>query len=384
MKRREFIKAGIVTAPLYAVGFSAIAENTMPNHLPIINDEMNRNEYLPYYDEREITQPVDLCDDKGALNPDAVGWSRIPLHRCNLRGHWGRKKKWNFWSFISGDFNFNIIIADADYVGVAGGNMLDLKTKHRITEEMIRIPSNVLNMPDEVEKDISFNSPNLSFSMIHENGGIKTVFNCASMEGEQVNADFFIHKPASHENVNVVVPWTAQRFQFTAKQYALPTEGTVKVGKREYLMDPDKCFGALDFGRGMWPYRAHWNWAAGTGKQGSDILGINFGAKWTTGTGSNQNSVCLNSKLYKFHEDVEFRFDPKAPMKPWRVRTVHSNDVDISLTPAFNENRSLNLGLLKAKGNMSLGKWSGKLKLDGRTFEIKDLMGWAEENIWRW
>ncbi|MEV5398578.1 hypothetical protein AB0N26_20700 [Streptomyces cellulosae] len=36
--------------------------------------------------EREITSPVDLCLPDGRLNPAAVGWTRRPLHRANLRG----------------------------------------------------------------------------------------------------------------------------------------------------------------------------------------------------------------------------------------------------------------------------------------------------------
>ena len=46
--------------------------------------------------EREITSPVDLCLPDGTLNREAVGWTRHPLHRTNLRG-WGRSKRWEYW-----------------------------------------------------------------------------------------------------------------------------------------------------------------------------------------------------------------------------------------------------------------------------------------------
>ena len=45
--------------------------------------------------EREITEPVDLCDSRGRLNPSARGWARNPLLRANLRRAWGRKKMWD-------------------------------------------------------------------------------------------------------------------------------------------------------------------------------------------------------------------------------------------------------------------------------------------------
>ncbi len=47
--------------------------------------------------EREITEPVDLCLPDGRLNPDAVGWTRTPLHTTNLWG-WGRAKRWEYWN----------------------------------------------------------------------------------------------------------------------------------------------------------------------------------------------------------------------------------------------------------------------------------------------
>ena len=53
------------------------------------------------YPEPEITQPIQLCDEKGLLNPNAVGWSRSPRHDCNLRGHWPRKKRWNYWAIVT-------------------------------------------------------------------------------------------------------------------------------------------------------------------------------------------------------------------------------------------------------------------------------------------
>lgn len=40
----------------------------------------------------ELTEPLDLCLPDGALDPRAVGFTRRPLHRPNLRG-WGRTKR---------------------------------------------------------------------------------------------------------------------------------------------------------------------------------------------------------------------------------------------------------------------------------------------------
>jgi hypothetical protein len=76
---------------------------------------MRRESYRPVYEEREVTTATDLCDAGGRLDPAAVGWSRAPLVRANLSGHWLRKKRWNFWNWISPRFVFSVTLADIDY-----------------------------------------------------------------------------------------------------------------------------------------------------------------------------------------------------------------------------------------------------------------------------
>ncbi len=48
----------------------------------------------------EITSAVPLCTASGRLNPEAVGWSRRPVHTANLRG-WGRTKRWEYWGIVT-------------------------------------------------------------------------------------------------------------------------------------------------------------------------------------------------------------------------------------------------------------------------------------------
>ena len=60
--------------------------------------------------EREITEAVDLCRPDGRLSPDAVGWSRHPLHRTGLRG-WGRSKRWEYWGLVTPEHIVGITVA---------------------------------------------------------------------------------------------------------------------------------------------------------------------------------------------------------------------------------------------------------------------------------
>jgi hypothetical protein len=94
-------------------------------------------------------------------------------------------------------------------------------------------------------------------------------------------------------------------FQFTSKQNTLPVEGVLRIGNKKYEMNPQECHAVLDFGRGIWPYKTYWNWGVVTGVVDGISVGVNMGAKWTTGTLANENGICYNGKLYKIMEDLE-------------------------------------------------------------------------------
>jgi hypothetical protein len=89
-------------------------------------------------DARELTAEVDLCLPDGRLNPDAIGWSRRPLHRCNLNGPWGRQKRWDYWAITTKRFALGITYADVDYVGLVALALFDFETKRVINRGTAR------------------------------------------------------------------------------------------------------------------------------------------------------------------------------------------------------------------------------------------------------
>jgi hypothetical protein len=92
---------------------------SLPDHLPILDRRGARRVREPVYVERELTAPVDLCDARGRLNPEAVGFARQPLVRANLSGHWPRKKRWNFWNWIGPECVLSVTLADIDLASSA-------------------------------------------------------------------------------------------------------------------------------------------------------------------------------------------------------------------------------------------------------------------------
>jgi len=209
----------------------------LPDHLPILDRRLARDGCPSVYVEREITTPVDLCDARGRLNPDAVGFSRQPLVRANLSGHWPRKKKWNFWNWIGPDFVFSVTLADIDLASFCSFTLTDFTDgAHWSGASYGR--SGRFALPEEVEASVAFQDGGLDYANRTDGADLAVHFRGRARDRTEVAAEFAVRRPPGHESLNVVVPWTSSRFQCNSKHAALPCEGEVRAGDRRYRRRP--------------------------------------------------------------------------------------------------------------------------------------------------
>ena len=355
----------------------------LPDHLPILDRPGTRRIHEPVYVEREITAPVDLCDARGRLNPEAVGFARQPLVRANLAGHWPRKKRWNFWNWIGPDCVFSVTLADVDLASFCAFTLTDFHDGAQRAGASYGLPGRIA-LAEQVEANVAFAGGGVEYENRVEGADLRVRFRGRAGDGTDVAADFTVRRRPDQESLNVVVPWSATRFQCNSKHAALPCDGEVRAGGRRYVLDPQRCFGVQDWGRGLWPYRSYWNWGVATGFAGDVLLGVNVGAKWTTGTGSNENGILCNGRLHKIMEDLRWDYDPLAWRRPWRVVAEHSGAVDLTLEPMVAHTPKLNLGLLSTGGVCAFGRWRGTVRVEARAIPVDGLLGWAEEFAHRW
>jgi hypothetical protein len=354
----------------------------LPDHLPVMARRMRRGGATAYV-EPEVTAPVDLCGADGRLDRAAVGWSRRPIVRANLRGHWPRKKRWNFWNWISRRFVLSVTVADIDYAAFCQVTFIDFATGESRKGFAVARPGS-LPMPEHVDRSLTFHRRALYYATIPDGDRMRVAFTGIATSGEPIVADFVVQNPSAGESLNVVVPWTDRRFQLNSKHAGLPCEGEVRIGDAHYVMDPASCHGVQDFGRGLWPYRSFWNWGVATGVVDGVRIGVNLGGKWTTGTGVNENGILVDGRLYKIMEDLRWDYDPGDWMQPWRVRAERSGMVDLTLEPVYLHRANLDLGVLASGGTCCFGRWHGTIRVEGRSIALRDVVGWAEEFAHRW
>ena len=243
--------------------------------------------------EREITRPVALCTPDGRLNPDAVGWSRRPLHDCALPG----------------------VVGTAQAVGLLGRHRPGLRAQRHLRRRRLPRPRRrvVPRLRDRGDGRHARSRP-----LARRQGDARPRSRAATMRftrtrpaarrssrrtaapdcgprrarRRRFDRRRARARPPDHESLSVVIPWSDRRFQFTNKDVARPAAGSSRGADRSYDLAEGTSWGTLDFGRGKWPYRTHWNWGAGAGWSSTgDRLGVQLGGKWTDGTGMTENAL---------------------------------------------------------------------------------------------
>lgn len=345
--------------------------------------------------EREITEPVDLCLPDGSLNPEAVGWTRTPLHRANLRG-WGRTKRWEYWCVATPRHLVALTVSDLDFLALDSVYFLEYGEGGREFERAAVAPfARGVALPERIAgaggHDVRVGPERPTGGKVRieilkddATGGTRLRARCVSPDGLPVEVDLLAELPEGHETLGVVVPWSGQRFQYTSKHTARPASGAVRVGGEEYGFGDD-AWAVLDHGRGRWPRDVTWNWGAASGRTGGRTVGLQLGGKWTDGTGSTENALCVDGRLTKVGEELEWTYDLADPLAPWTVRAPGSGLVELAFTPFHDRKARVETGVLANRTHQCFGRYSGRVRTEaGEDVEVADLLGWAEEVRMRW
>ncbi len=346
--------------------------------------------------EREITEPVDLCMPDGRhLDPAARGWSRRPLHTGNLRGRWGRTKRWDYWAILAGDLLVASTYADVDYLGIANVWWHDLTTGRSGGFDRPIPGARGVSLPDlPGSAPLRYATDGFELAIVDEpasaeRGSATTIAATWNEDdGSPAELQVRVDQPVDHESLNVVIPWSSTTFQYTSKHQARPAVGHLRVGDRMHAIGgPDaEAWGVLDVGRGRWPYSTRWNWAGGAGRStdGQTVIGVQMGAKWTEGTGHTENGVVVDGRLHKIGQELRWDYSWSDPMSPWRV-THPDGSLDLVLTPRYDKHSRTNALVLATEVHQVFGRWSGHVTAeDGTRHHLDGIQGFAEESRSRW
>lgn len=338
--------------------------------------------------ETELTQPVELCvPDGSALNPRACGWSRRPLHRANLEGCFGANKRWDYWAVLAGDLVISAVYSDVDHFGLADVYWADL-VSGETGGKAILVPVDAVALPEVPgASPLVVNRDGLDLSIADDDAGTTLRAAWSEPDGRLARLDVVVESPPGHESLNVVIPWNEHLFNFTSKHQARGAVGELVVGDRRWVVGGPggaDAWGVLDVGRGRWPSEIAWNWGGGAGRVDDHVVGLQFGAKWTEGSGFTENGVIVDGRLSKIGRELQWDYDWDDPMQPWRI-VDPGGQIDVVLTPRFDKHSHVDGGEFGSETHQVFGTWAGRLRTDdGFELTFDDLQGFAEEARQRW
>ncbi len=343
--------------------------------------------------EREITEPTTLCRPDGrTLNPDARGWSRVPLLDCNITGTWGRKKRWDYWGVLTPTHALSVTYADVDYIGITDVWWAEMATGRTGGRNRIAPGAAGIHLPDRPgTKPLRSVARNQVIDLTDDDRGTRLSAAWTEPDGTPASLDVLVELPEGHESLNVVIPWSDTLFQFTSKHQARPASGELVIGDERIEIGHrpdgvgDEAWGVLDVGRGRWPYRTRWNWGGGAGTATTgEVVGIQIGAKWTEGTGFTENGIIVDGRLHKLGHELEWTYDWDRPLLPWRVQDP-TGRANLTLTPVHDKHTKVEAAVLGTEVHQVFGTWSGTVVTDdGHELTVDGVLGFAEESRSRW
>jgi len=356
--------------------------------------------------ERELTEPVDLCTPDGRhLNPEARGWASRSVHRANLAGGWGRTKRWDYHAVLTREVAVSLVYADVDYLGIVGVWWAHLPSGRSGGREISVPLARGIDLPDHYgTAPLVFRHHHLGVEVVEDADGTHLVARWRERDGRIGQLESTILWPAGHGTVDVVIPWSDRRFQYTSKHQARPATGTLVVGDERFELggpggngyrpggngdrqggNGEEAWGVLDIGRGRWPYRTRWNWGGGAGRSGDGrVVGLQLGGRWTAGTGATENGITVDGRVEKLGDELDWEYDWERPLEPWTVRSPDGALV-VTLTPRFDRHARTEALVIGTEVHQVFGTWAGHVPgPDGERLEISGLVGFAEESRSRW
>ncbi|MGX1694420.1 DUF2804 domain-containing protein [Microbacterium keratanolyticum] len=333
--------------------------------------------------EREITERVSLTLPDGRFNPDAQGWTRTPLHDTSGIGRrrWGRNKRWEYWNVMAPTHIVALTVSHVDYMSLHSVWVFDRATSAAIEVTDILPLGRSATLPASLgDGPARARTRRLSIDIDENDAGTRL-----RARTSRLDLDISAERPLGHDALGVVVPWRSprgiSRFQYTVKDVARPARGHITVDGTTHDFDTD-AWAVLDHGRGRWPYRVWWNWAAGSGVVDGRVIGLQLGSKWTDGSGSTENALVVDGRLSKISEELRWDYDANEWMRPWRIT---GDSAELTFTPFFNKSSRTNALVISSRTDQLFGVWSGWARDEhGQKIAVDGIQGFAEDvlNLW--
>lgn len=337
----------------------------------------------------EVTRAQRLLTKEGKLAEP--GWARKEVwqyDRKDIKAPAFRIKEWDYYLIVGDDFAVALTISDDGYIGLQSASLLKLGAEPwEHTETILNaFPMGKLHMPPSSDTgDVKYADKRLQMDFINRAGERRLTCNFTNFcDGKPFSCDITLRQPQMDTMV-IATPWVEKdtSFYFNRKINCMPASGRAMIDGKEYVFDPEKNFGTLDWGRGVWTYDNTWYWGSGNGiAENGKSFGFNLGYGFSDRSSATENIFFYEGKGHKL-DDVKFEIPVVDGVKkytdPWKF-TSSDGRFEADFIPVLDRAAKIDVKFIVTDQHQVFGRMTGRAVLDdGTEVKFKDILCFAED-----
>lgn len=258
--------------------------------------------------QKEIKSSIPLLLADGNLN--VSGWSRYPHFQINesfIKADPKRYKRWEHYTFYNEKFGGAVTITDIGNLAMGSIELLEFATGKVLFSKTELVRPGEIFFPTNTTDPIEFKKGNQFIRIIKlKDKRIIEYSIVGDSSSEFIKGNFELEEKAP-EALAVITPFSESTFFYEYKMPSLLCKGSIQYNNITYEFN-DKSYAVLDWGRGTWPEKNKWLWAAGAGLVQGELLSLNLGYGFGISTNATENGIVYKGKVHKL-DKVTWKYD---------------------------------------------------------------------------
>lgn len=327
------------------------------------------------FEGSEVLQQVKLCDKKGKVNPEALGWSRSPLFVCNLPECFPRVRRRNGWSIVVEDRLFMVNIDSLDYVGEVSASIIDLKKRVVLSQTRKTLFAKGITMSDGLGGVCSFHDEDIDIELVSDDEGFTVSLEWMNFSGgSELSAEIRIPRTRTAQSAHMVLPLGKKKFSYAVRHFSFRADGFIRFGKDEIKLSRKDISAVFEFSRGITPLLGESIRGSVAFRSGKDSAGFSFGKGVSDDNGLTANILVHNGVFQKIRDRIDI--SQSGDGKEWLISSRIKGLVNITFTPFYGKSGEISREI-RVLGRI-FGSYSGTISTGKRLLSIRSAPGWIE------
>ena len=317
-----------------------------------------------------------LLDDRGRLRE--AGYALRPpfaYDRTRVSAPGFRIKEWDYYLANDDEYAVALTFSDLGYVGLVSASVLDFGARaFKTTSELVALPFGRMGLPaSSDEGDICWRGRDCAVDFAHSPKGRRLSFAMAHFDGDdELEVELLLDREP-RDSMVICTPWAEDEhaFYYNRKVLGMRARGGFRRGALFHEFAPERSFGLLDWGRGVWTYDNEWYWAAAQGAQDGHVVALNLGYGFGDTRAASENMVFYDGVAHKLSR-VDFGIPRNADgtyryLEPWHM-TDDEGRLSLTFTPEIDRTDDIDLaGIIRSDQHQVFGLLDGEVTLDDGT-----------------